>query len=139
MSGGVGAGDGEDEGVVADGGGGGTPGGDVGEGVGPADGEEASLGGEPAVGTATHPVVGIAEGYGGDAVLAGEEHGAVDGGVGVEVAGAAVSVPSLEGSEAGDEGGLGVDIDAAVADHGGEAGEAVEAVGVYAVAGGFGE
>ena len=42
-------------------------------------------------------------------------------------------------AEGGGEGGFGVDVDAAVADHGVEAGEAVEAVGVDAVAGGFGE
>ena len=41
----LGAWDGDDEGVVAEGGGGGSPGGEVGEGVAPADGEEAGFGG----------------------------------------------------------------------------------------------
>ena len=62
-----------------------------------------------------------------------------DGGVGVEVADASVAVPALDGAEGGGEGGFGVDVDAAVEDHGFEAGEAVEAVGVDAVAGGFGD
>ena len=80
-----------------------------------------------------------------DAVLAGEVDGALHGEVGVEVAGAAVAVPALDsegcgaGGWGGDEFGLGVDVDAAVGDHGGEAREAVEAVGVDAVAGGLGE
>ena len=70
----------------------------------------------------------------------GEGDGAVHGGVGVEVAGAVGGRPSARWlPKAGDEGGLGVDVDAAVEDHGFEAGEAVEAVGVDAVAGGFGE
>ena len=42
-------------------------------------------------------------------------------------------------AEGGGEGGFGVDVDAAVEDHGFEAREAVEAVGVDAVAGGLGE
>jgi hypothetical protein len=84
-------------------------------------------------------VVGVAEGYSGDAVLFGEGDGAVDGGVGVEVAEASVAVPAFDTAEGCGEGGFGVDVDAAVEDHGFEAGEAVEAVGVDAVAGGFGD
>ena len=133
------AGESDDEGIVADGGGGGSPGREVGEGVRPAEGEEAGLGGKPSVGAAAHPVVGVGESDCSDAVLAGEGDGAVHDGVGVEVAEAAVSVPALDTSEGCGAGGLGVDVDAAVLDHGGEAGEAIEAVGVDAVAGGFGE
>ena len=92
--------DGEDDGVVADGWFGGAPGGGVGEGVGPADGEEAFGGGLPAVGAAAHPMVGVGEGHGPDAVPAGEGDGLGHGGVSVEVAGAEVAVPALDGSEA---------------------------------------
>ena len=63
----------------------------------------------------------------------------MDGGVGVEVADASIAVPSFDGAEGCGEGGFGVDVDTAVEEHGFEAGEAVEAVGVDAVAGGFGD
>lgn len=133
------AGDGEDERVVAEGGGGGAPGGEVAAGVGPADGEQPLIGGVPAVASATHPVVGVGECDGSDAMLAGECDGALDGVLGVEIADAAVSVPALDGSRGGYERGRGVNVDAAVADHGGEAREAVEAVRLDAVARAFGE
>jgi hypothetical protein len=77
------AGNCDDEGVVAEGGCGGSPGGEVGHGVGPAEGEEALLGGLPAVGSASHPVVGVGEGYCAYAVLSGEGDGSLHGSVGV--------------------------------------------------------
>ncbi len=48
-------------------------------------------------------------------------------------------IPALERGCAGDAGGLGIDVDRSVGNHLGEAREAVEAVGVDAVAGGLGE
>ena len=84
-------------------------------------------------------MVGVGESYGADAVLSGEVDGSLHGGVGVQVADAAMAVPALDGAEGWRAGGFGVDVDAAVADHGVEAWKAVEAVGVDAVAGGFGE
>jgi len=53
---------------VAVGGGGGAPGWEVGEGVGPAESGAASFGGLPAVGSAALPVGGVAEGDGAEAV-----------------------------------------------------------------------
>lgn len=134
-----GARDGDDERIIAYGWSGGSPCGEVGEGVGPADAEEALFRGLPAVGPAAHPVVGIGKGYGTDAVLPGEGDGSLHGGVGIEVADAAVAVPALDGAEGGCESGLDVDVDATVANHSFKTWEAVEAVGVDAVAGGFGE
>jgi len=61
-------GDGEDEGVVAEGGSGGAPGWEVGEGVGPAEGGAAGFGSLPAIGSAALPVGGVAESYGSEAV-----------------------------------------------------------------------
>ena len=133
------AGDGEDERVVADRGGGGTPGGEVGHGVGPADGEETLVGGLPAVGSGAHPVIGVGEGDGAEAVRAGEGDGALHGREGVEVADAGVAVPALERAVAKDEGRGRCDVDQAAADRGDEAGETIEAVSVDAVAGGLGD
>ena len=134
-----GAGNGEDQRVVAEGRRGRSPGREVGEGVGPADGEEAGVGGEPAVTAAAHPVVGVGEDDAAEAVVVGEGNGAAHCKVSVEIAGAEVAVPAFDGREGRDEAGFGVDVDAAVGDHVGEAGEAIQAVGVYAVASGFGE
>ena len=138
-----GAGNGEDQRIVSEGRSGRSPRREIGEGVGPADGEEAGFCGEPSVAAAAHPVIGVGESDAAEAVLTGKVHGPEHGGVRVEVAGAKVAVPAFDskrgGRGLGDEGGFGVDVDAAVGDHFGEAGEAVEAVGVDAVAGGFGE
>ena len=84
-------------------------------------------------------MVGVGEEDSTDAVGVSEGHGAVHGGVGVEVARAEIAVPALDGSEGGDEGGFGLGVNDAVLDGGDEAGEACEAVGVNAVAGSFGE
>ena len=81
----------------------------------------------------------VAEGDAGDAVLAGEGDGLIHGGLGVEIAGAEAAVPALDGAEAGGADGLGCGIHGAVADGRDEAGKAVDAVGVDAVAGGFRE
>ena len=138
-----GTGNGEDQRIVAQRGSGRAPRGQIGQRVGPAQGEDPGVRGEPAVASAAHPVVGVGEGDAAEAVLAGEGDGALHGGVRVEIAGAKVAVPAFDSERAwrlrGDAGGLGVDVDRAVGDHLGEAREAVEAVGVDAVAGGFGE
>ncbi len=90
-------------------------------------------------------MVGEGECNGSDAVLAGEGDGAFHGDVGVERADAEVAVPAFDGdcsaarASSGDEFGGGVDVYAAVVDGGGEAGEAIEPVGLDAVAGAFGE
>ena len=125
---GVGARDSEDEGVVAEGGCGGAPGGEVGAGVGPADSKEALVGGLPAVGAAAHPVVGVGEADGSEAVLPGEGDGAGGRVLGVEGTGAELAVPALDGAIGRYEGGSGVDVDEAVADGVDEVREAVEAV-----------
>ena len=94
---------GDDQRIVADGALGAAPGRQVGHGVGPADADEAGLGGLPAVGAAAHPVVGVAQRDAADAVLAAERDGAVHRGQRVEIAGAALAVPALQrakGSEA---------------------------------------
>jgi hypothetical protein len=59
--------------------------------------------------------------------------------MGIEVAGTEMAIPALESSESGDECGFGLDVDAAVGDHLGESREAVEAVGVNAIARGIRE
>ncbi len=42
-------------------------------------------------------------------MLAGERDGSLHGGVGVEVAGAAIAVPAFEGAEGGGQGGFGAE------------------------------
>ncbi len=133
------AGDGDDEGVVAKGGDGCAPGGEVTACVGPAYGEQTLVGGLPSVGAAAHPVVRMGEGDGSDAVLAGESDGAGHGVLGVEIADAEVSGPALDAPGRDEQVGGGVDVDAAVAHHGGEAWEAIETVGLDTIAGAFGE
>ena len=132
-----GAGHGEDERVVADGGFGRAPCGEIGHGVGEAEADHAGFRGLPAVGAAAHPVVGVAEGDAADAVGAGEGDGAFHGGVGVEVAGALAAVPTLECAEGGDADGCGMDVYGPILDGGEEAREAEDAVGVDAVKSGL--
>ena len=116
-----------------------APRGDEGPGVGPADADAVGVGGLPAVVAGAHPVVGAGEGDAAEAVGAGEFDGAVHGDPGVPGAGAEVAVPAFEDAEALDEGGFDVGGDVAFADGIDDGGEAVEAVGGDAVAGGVGE
>jgi len=130
---------GDDQRIVAERGRNRAPGGQVGQRVGPADGEEASLRGEPSVAAAAHPVVGVGQCNATQAMQAGKLDGALDCRVGVQVAGTEMSVPALDGGSTGDAGGLGGEVDAAVGDHLHEAWKSVEAVAVDAVACGLGE
>ncbi len=84
-------------------------------------------------------MVGVAQGDGAHAVLLGERDGALHGRVGVQVAGAAMAVPALEHRRSANAFGPAVHVHLAVGDHLGEAREAVQAMGVNAVAGGLGE
>ena len=59
--------------------------------------------------------------------------------MGGEIAGASVAVPAFQRAEGGGCGGSGDGVDGVVADHLGEAREAGDAVGVDAVAVGFGD
>ena len=84
-------------------------------------------------------MVRVGEGDAADAVLLCEGDGSLHGGAGVEVADSTMAVPAFDRSEARGLRRFGVDVDAAVADRFGEAREAVEAVGVDAVARCLGE
>ncbi len=130
---------GKDERVVAEARFGRAPGGQVGQGVGPADADASGVGGLPAVAAAAHPVSGIGEGHGAETVLARERNGAIHRLPGVQIAGAAFAIPAFERAAALDSLRLSLDIDAAGADHADETREAVEAVGVDAIACSFGE
>ena len=124
----VGTGHRHDQGVVADLAVLAAPGRHVGHGVGPADAHAAVVGGQPAVGAAAHPVVVVAQGHHAHAVLLGQLTGTVHGALGVQRAETAMAVPPLQRAEGGHAGGAGRGVDLAlfqVADHPGEAVQAV--------------
>ena len=110
----VGAGDSEDDGVIADAAVFGAPSRHIGGGVRPADADAAVFGGQPAVGAAAHPVVVVAQCHDADAVLFGEGAGTLHCALCVQRAEAAVAVPALHTAHAGDALGAGKRVDLAL-------------------------
>ncbi len=133
------AGHGNDQRIIADAWLGSAPRGQIGQGVGPANADKPCLGSLPAVSAAAHPVIGVAETHACHAVLPAQGHGAVHAGLRIQIAGAFAPIPALQSGETAELFGLSLDIDAAIAHHRDEAGKAVDAVRIDAVASGLGE
>ncbi len=72
-------------------------------------------------------------------MFAAERHGALHGCMGIQVARAGAAIPAFQRAELRDWYGLRARVHAAVAHHGRETREAVDAVGVHAIAGGLGK
>lgn len=127
----VGAGNGHDQGIVADLPVLAAPGGHVGHGVGPADAHTALVRRQPAVGAAPHPVVVVAQGHHPHAVGLGQGTGAVHGTFGVQRPEAPVPVPALHGTERGHTGGPGGGVDLALVQVAHHPGKPVQAMAVH--------
>ena len=128
----VGAGDSEDERVIADAAVFGAPGRHIGGGVRPADADAAFFGGQPAVGAAAHPVVVVAQCHDADAVLLGEGAGTLHCALCVQRAEAAVAVPALHTAHAGDALGAGKRVDLALFEVAHHPRKAIQTVAVHA-------
>ena len=128
----VGAGDSEDERVIADAAVFGAPGRHIGGGVRPADADAARVCGLPAVGAAAHPVVVVAQCHDADAVLFGEGAGTLHCALCVQRAEAAVAVPALHTAHAGDALGAGKRVDLALFEVAHHPRKAIQTVAVHA-------
>jgi hypothetical protein len=116
-----------------------SPGGHVCQSVAPAHREHSGFGGDPAVGSAAHPVVRARQSNTSDAVLLCQLHRPLRGRERVQVADPAMPIPAFERAQTSSSGGLSVDVDAAILDHRGEARKAVQSMGVDAIASSFGK
>jgi len=105
-----------------------APCGHVGHRVRPADTDAAVVGCQPAVGTAAHPVVVVAQRHNADAVLLGKLAGTVHSTLGVQRTEATVAVPALNAAHARHAGGAGGGVDFAFFQIADDAGEAVQTV-----------
>ena len=104
----------------------------VGAGVGPADADAARVCGLPAVGAAAHPVVVVAQRHHANTELMCQLYGTVHGVLGVQRAKAALAIPALHGTKAGNALGLSGGINLALAQVFHHAGEAVQPVAEHA-------
>ena len=127
----IGAGDRENNGVIAQAAVQRAPGGHDGPGVGPADADAACVRRLPAIGAAAHPVVVVAQGHHAYAKAPCQLHGPRHGPSGVQGPEAPVPVPALDGAEGGHALRLNSRVDLPVFQILDYPGKAVQPVGVY--------
>ena len=107
--------------------------------IGPANADDAGIGGLPAVAAAAHPVIGIGQRHAANPSLTRERDRSVHRPVGVQIAGTASSVPPFERTPAGYQVRLGINCNDSSLNHPYELGKAVQAMRIDAVPAGIRE
>src|SRR5664279_3976629 len=107
--------------------------------IGPAKCNRSHCGSPPAVGTTSHPMIGVAQTHAANPVLAAQACRAIHSNAGIQVAGTSAAIPTLERAKEGDSLRLLLHVDAAILNRGNESGKAIDSMRVDAIACGLGE